>query len=198
MVNAAAAWELMRGRVGELEALDEVSQLLEWDQQTMMPSGGAHHRGKHLAAISGLHHSRMADPAVGEWLHALTDTTDPVQQSAVRNLRRRHERAIRVPVDLVQRIAEASNAGFGTWLEAKNKNDFSIFQPDLENMVLLRREEVACLGEAAHPYDHLLDTYDPGSTTAQLQPMFTRLSEVLAAVERPKGRLRIEVDPPRA
>jgi carboxypeptidase Taq len=170
----------MRGRVGELQALDEVAQLLEWDQQTMMPAGGAAHRGKHLAAISGLHHSRIADPAVGDWLSALTGTTDPVQTAAVRNLRRRHERAVRVPVDLVRRLAEASNAGFGTWLQAKASDDFSIFQPSLETLVELRREEVAHLGEAAHPYDHLLDLFDPGSTTAELQPMFARLSTALA------------------
>ncbi len=180
-MNTTTAWELMQGRVGELEALDEVAQLLEWDQQTMMPTGGAPHRGKHLAAISGLHHTRMADQAVADWLTALAETSDPVQKSACRNLRRRHERATRVPVELVRKLAEASNAGFGTWLEAKTNNDFSIFQPSLETLVALRREEVAHLGEADHPYDHLLDTYDPGSTTAELQPMFARLREELSA-----------------
>ncbi len=93
MADAAAAWELMRGRVGELEALDEVAQLLEWDQQTMMPAGGASHRGKHLAAISGLQHARVAEPVVGEWLGTLSDSSDPVHQAAVRNLRRLHELA---------------------------------------------------------------------------------------------------------
>ncbi len=160
MADMSATWEQVKGRVGELKALDEVAQLLEWDQQTMMPAGGASHRGQHLAAISGLQHSRIADPAVGEWLDVLTDTSDPVQTAAVRNLRRRHERAVRVPVDLVRRLAAASNAGFGTWLEAKSSNDFSIFEPSLQTLVDLRREEVAYLGDAAHPYDHLLDIFD--------------------------------------
>ena len=181
MADAAAAWELMRGRVGELEALDEVAQLLEWDQQTMMPAGGASHRGKHLAAISGLQHARVAEPVVGEWLGTLSDSSDPVHQAAVRNLRRLHERAVRVPVNLVQRIAEASNTGFVAWLEAKQSNDFSIFQPALETLLALRKEEVAHLGPADHPYDHLLDVYDPGSTTAELRPMFARLSEALSS-----------------
>jgi len=181
MATMATAWELMRGRVGELEALDEVAQLLEWDQQTMMPGGGAPHRGKHLATITGLQHSRIADPAVGEWLNTLAETADPVQQAAVRNLRRRHERAVQVPVDLVQRLAEASNTGFGAWLDAKGNDDFARFQPALQTLVELRREEISHLGEAEHPYDHLLDVYDPGSTTAQLRPMFSRLSDALSA-----------------
>jgi len=189
MANATTAWELMKGRVGELRALDEVAQLLEWDQQTMMPSGGASHRGKHLAAITGLQHSRIADTEVADWLNSLAETADPVQQAAVRNLRRRHKRAVKVPVDLVRRIAEASNAGFGTWLSAKSENDFSIFQASLETLVALRREEVAHLGAAEHPYDHLLDVYDPGSTTADLKPMFARLSEALSAFIREVGEL---------
>lgn len=189
MADMSATWEQVKGRVGELKALDEVAQLLEWDQQTMMPAGGAPHRGQHLAAISGLQHSRIADPEVGEWLDVLTDTADPVQSAAVRNLRRRHERAVRVPVDLVRRLAAASNAGFGTWLEAKSNDDFSIFEPSLQTLVDLRREEVAHLGEADHPYDHLLDIFDPGSTTAELQPMFARLRTELATFIREVSEL---------
>jgi carboxypeptidase Taq len=189
VANTEAAWAQIKGRVGELEALDEVAQLLEWDQQTMMPSGGAPHRGKHLATISGLQHSRLADPSVSDWLDTLSGTEDPDQLAAARNLRRRHDRAVRVPVSLVQRLAEASNEGFGTWLQAKAADDFSIFEPSLVKLVALRREEVAHLGPAAHPYDHLLDLFDPGSTTAQLQPMFARLSHELADFIQQVGAL---------
>ncbi len=187
MADAAAAWKQLKCRVGELEALNEVAQLLEWDQQTMMPAGGASHRGKHLAAIAGLQHTRLADLAVGGWLDTLGDSVDPVQRAAVRNLRRHHDRAVRVPVELVQRIAEASNTGFGAWLHAKASDDFSTFQPALETLLALRQEEIAHLGETEHPYDHLLDVYDPGSTTAELRPMFARLSKALAEFIREVG-----------
>jgi len=180
MTQTDSAWISLKDRITELEALGGVVQLLEWDQQTMMPSGGAPHRGLQLATITGLMHDKLSDPAVGEWLSDLNDTTDPICKAAVRNIRRDHSRAVKVPTRLVAEIAAASNAGFGDWMKAREANDFTPFQPALERLVELRREEISHLGTAENPYDHLLDQYDPGSTTAQLKPMFARLRQELA------------------
>ena len=128
----------------------------------------------------GLMHDKLSDPAVGQWVADLGDTTDPICKAAVRNIGRDHDRAVKVPTRLVAEIAAASNAGFGDWMKAREANDFGPFQAALERLVELRREEISHLGAAENPYDHLLDQYDPGSTTAQLQPMFARLRRELA------------------
>ena len=180
MTSTDAAWTALKDRITELEALGGVVQLLEWDQQTMMPSGGAPHRGIQLATITGLMHDKLSDPAVGQWVADLGNTTDPICKAAVRNIGRDHDRAVKVPTRLVAEIAAASNAGFGDWMKAREANDFGPFQAALERLVELRREEISHLGAAENPYDHLLDQYDPGSTTAQLQPMFARLRRELA------------------
>ena len=161
MTQTDSAWISLKDRITELEALGGVVQLLEWDQQTMMPSGGAPHRGLQLATITGLMHDKLSDPAVGEWLSDLNDTTDPICKAAVRNIRRDHSRAVKVPTRLVAEIAAASNAGFGDWMKAREANDFTPFQPALERLVELRREEISHLGTAENPYDHLLDQYGP-------------------------------------
>ncbi len=180
MASTDTAWASLTGRVAELEALGGVVQLLEWDQQTMMPSGGGPHRGAQLSTLTGLMHDRLSDPAVGQWLGALANDQDPVRAAAVRNVRRDHERAVKVPTRLVAEIAAASNSGFAAWMTAREANDFAPFHDALEHLVRLRREEIAALGPADHPYDHLLDQYDPGSTTEQLVPMFARLRSELA------------------
>ena len=136
MSRTDSAWASLKDRITELEALGGVVQLLEWDQQTMMPSGGAPHRGLQLATITGLMHDKLSDPAVGEWLSVLTDTTDPICKAAVRNVGRDHSRAVKVPTRLVAEIAAASNAGFGDWMKAREANDFTPFQPALERLVL--------------------------------------------------------------
>jgi carboxypeptidase Taq len=181
MTSTDTAWTSLKGRIAELEALGGVVQLLEWDQQTMMPAGGAPHRGTQLATLTGMMHDKLSDPAVGEWLADLSGTTDPICKAAVRNVGRDHSRAVKVPTRLVAEIAAASNAGFGDWMKAREANDFAPFQAALERLVDLRREEISHLGEAENPYDHLLDQYDPGSTTAQLKPMFARLRTELAS-----------------
>jgi carboxypeptidase Taq len=174
-------WNAFTGRVAELEALGGVVQLLEWDQQTMMPAGGSAHRGTQLSTITGMMHDRLADPQLGGWLSELADQSDPVRVAAVRNVRRDHERATKIPTRLVSEIAQASNDGFGAWMTAREADDFAPFQASLERLVDLRKQEIACLGDGDHPYDCLLDQYDPGSTTAQLEPMFARLRSELSA-----------------
>ena len=174
------AWNAFTDRVTELENLGGVIQLLEWDQQTMMPSGGASHRGTQLATLMGLMHDRLADPDVGDWIDQLQGEQDPVRAAAVRNLRRNHQRATKVPRQLVAELAQASNDGFGAWMQAREANDFAPFQPALTRLVELRKQEIACLNEGEDPYDCLLDQYDPGSKTADLQPMFSRLRSELS------------------
>ena len=75
MASVDTAWESLKGRLTELEALGGVVQLLEWDQQTMMPKGGGSQRGAQLSTLTGIMHDRLADPQVGSWLAALCDET---------------------------------------------------------------------------------------------------------------------------
>ena len=191
MTARDTAWTSLKGRIAELEALDGVIGLLEWDQQTMMPAGGAPHRGMQLSTLSGLKHDKLADPRVGEWLAALKGEDDPIHKAAVRNIGREHGRAVMVPSRLVAEIATASNTGFVAWMAAREANDFAPFREALAHIVALRREEIDHQGSAENPYDHLLEQYDPGSTTAQLTPIFTRLrtelSTFLDSVSAAKG-----------
>jgi carboxypeptidase Taq len=176
MTTVQAHWEKIQERVRELSTLGQVAQLLEWDQGTMMPTAGDGLRGAHLSVLSGLIHERLTDPALGDWLDAMTGQLDPVKTASVQKLRRRHTRATKIPTALVRDLTSAANDGFGAWLKAKEADDFRLFQPHLERLVDLRLEEVAHLGPAAHPYDHLLEDYDPGARTAELRPLFKRLS----------------------
>ncbi|MDP6934972.1 MAG: carboxypeptidase M32, partial [Myxococcota bacterium] len=174
-----AAWARLQTRWTELEALRGVLSLLEWDHQTMMPSQGSPARGLQLSVMSAMVHDRVTDPQVGEDLDLLESSTDPMRQASARLLRRDHERAVKVPRDLVQALARARNDGFVAWERAREAADFSLFEPALKELVGLCREQVSCLGPSEHPYDLLLDEYDPGITTAQLRPLFERLRDAL-------------------
>ena len=151
----------------------------------MMPSGGAPHRGT-VATITGLMHDKLSDPAVGQWVADPGDTTDPICKAAVRNIGRDRSRreGTHAPRGRDRRRQQCRIRRLDEGEEAMT----SVFQAALERLVELRRE-ISHLGEAENPYDHLLDQYDPGSTTAQLQPMFARLRRELAGfLDDVKGR----------
>ena len=154
--------------------------MLEWDQQTYMPSEGGAPRGGHSEVLSRLQHERWTAPEVGGWLGALPEAgSDEVQQAAVRNARRRYERSTRLPARLVGELALARAEGFSAWIKAKEADDFEPFAAPLQRLIDLVREQAERLGAAAHPYDALLEEYDPGATVAELSPMFERLASEL-------------------
>lgn len=186
------AWNSLSHRISEIESLHQATSLLSWDQQTMMPAGGAAGRARQMSTLTAISHERTVADEVQDWLETLeasSDALSPVQTAAVARFRRRSTRARRVPVDLVRALSKATSTGMGAWVQAKQANDFSLFRPALTEIVSLVRQTAACHEPLDHPYDALLGEFDPGSTVAELQPMFDRLgSELSAFVAATKDR----------
>ncbi|MFZ5481228.1 MAG: carboxypeptidase M32 [Myxococcota bacterium] len=174
------AWDELKARNEELDALGGAAAMLEWDQQCYLPPGAGAVRGHQSAVLGRIQHERFTDPRVGEWLHALdARELDEVRRASVRNLLRRWRRATCLPTELVEALTRARNEGFLAWCKAREADDFRLFEAPLQKLLDLTRETAHRYGWKDHPYDALLEDYDPGSTVAQLRPMFARLSTEL-------------------
>ena len=158
-------------RLGELTDLSHAGQLMAWDQQVMMPAAGGPARGEALATISRLHHDRLVAPELG----ALLDAAAAGEPQIARAVRRDHEVARRVPGELTSEMSLAGSEGYAAWLQARDDNDFATFEPALRRNIELARRYAACFPETEHPYDPLLDRYEPGTTSAQVSALFARL-----------------------
>jgi carboxypeptidase Taq len=171
-------------RLHELSDLGHAGQLLAWDQQVMMPPAGAPARGEALTTLQRLSHERLVDPQLG----TLLDAAGPEDAALVRVVRRDHDRARRVPTDLAAEMTRAGSEGLAAWLKAREDGDFGVFLPALERNVELARRFADCFPESAHPYDALLDQYEPGATSAAVSALFARLQEglvpLLSAIAR--------------
>jgi carboxypeptidase Taq len=93
----------------------------------------------------------------------------------IRVTSRNYDKARRVPPEFVAKQAVITSKAFEAWVEAKGKSDFSIFQPHLEKVVDLVKEYIAFFPPAVHPYDTLLDDFEPGMKTAEVQEIFDGL-----------------------
>ncbi len=166
--------ETLHDRLGELSDLGAAGALVGWDRETVMPPGGAEGHGEILATLERLAHERLADPGLGRLLEAAAQAGG--QDAAIaRVVRRDHDRATRIPAELTAEIARTTAAALPAWMEARRDADFARFRPHLERQVELARAVAACFPEAAHPYDALLEDYEPGATTAQLRTVFAQL-----------------------
>jgi len=158
-------------RLGELSDLRHAGHVLAWDQQVMMPPDGGPARGRALGALESLAHERLVAPELG----ALLDAEDGDDPQLVRTVRRDHDVARRIPGELAAEIARAGSEGYEVWLEAREANDFAVFEPALRRNVELARRYADCFAESEHPYDALLDRFEPGATAAEVSALFIRL-----------------------
>ncbi len=164
----------------EVADLGSAASLLGWDQQTYMPIGGGEARGHQLATIGKLAHQKATSDEVGKLLDDLKkefNGADPVSDDAamVRVAARDYDKAVRVPSEFISEQAIVTTKAFEAWAEARSKSDFSIFRPHLEKVVELVKKYVSFFPPGDHPYDTLLDDYEPGMKTAEVQAIFNGL-----------------------
>ncbi len=183
-------WNDVKETIRRMDALAGARSLLEWDQLCMMPRRGADGRGHQLAALAAVYHEMLGDPELGRLLDRLEDALDGcephealVQRGSLRNLRRERERAVRVPVQLVEALERARTRGHQAWLEAREAERFDLFRPALTELVGLVSEASACLVEPGdHPYDALMDAFEPGARAARIGPLLERLADELGVL----------------
>lgn len=168
--------------------LNAAAAVLGWDQETYMPDGAVAGRAEQLATLSSLiHHYSTNDEARSAAASAAAvDGMTDVQRRVAKVFIKDVERATKLPADLVEEQARVASYAQDAWKRAKEASDFEIYRPLLEKTVDLKRREAELLGPAAHPYDNLIDTFEPGMTVALLTPVFDQLrqgtQEILARI----------------
>ncbi|MGH2747546.1 MAG: carboxypeptidase M32 [Actinomycetota bacterium] len=170
-------WEQLLPRLDEMADLRHAATLMHWDQSTKMPPKGAHARARALSSIQAIMHDRLVDPEVGTLLGELEadDSIDTERAAHVRILRRDYDRATKVPRDLVREIAETEGLAYQAWIEAKPASDFSMLEPHLTKLVALKKEQADAIGYESERYDALLDDFEPGMKTAEVESLLTGL-----------------------
>lgn len=176
-----AAYARLKSRFARMAVVGEAGAVLHWDASAMMPPGGGAARGEQLAALAGLAHEILTAPAVTEDL-AAAEAEGAWDDANLSLMRRAHARAAALPTALVEETARANSACEKVWRSAKANADFTAVQPFLEEVVRLQRETASALSAALglHPYDALMDGYQPGVTAAEVEPVFTAYEAFLA------------------
>ena len=179
-MRADKAYDELVRRVREEGLLTTVEALLEWDEETYMPSGGVGNRSEQLALLAGLLHERGTDPRIGVLLGELEDRSlldDPLAPAAVnvRVLRHEYDRSVRVPKRLVEDVARTTALAQKAWAAARAASRFATFRAWLEKIIELKRAEAECVGYESEPYDALIEDYEPGLSSAVMARLFDAL-----------------------
>lgn len=168
----------------KLGDINQVSAALHWDTAVVMPPGGARARGYQLATLTSIHHAILADEGVGDLIaEAKADekSLDDWQKANLFEMGKTYSHTAAVPRKLAEELTREGLACEIQWREARRDNNFRILKPSLEKVVKLVREIAKIKSEAfgCLPYDALLDQYDRGRKSEQLDKIFGNLQEFL-------------------
>ncbi len=197
--HAATNLEALIAHLQETALLSSSNNLLDWDQETLMPSGGLEWRARQQALLARMVHERTASLERGDLIAAVEADkqamSDPASAALVREARRDHSKATKLPASLVEEMAKTSSLAKHEWAQARAASDFKRFAPWLEKLVALLRVQADCYGFArdGERWDALADLYEPGCTARAVASVFTPLrprlqglvAEIKAATKRP-------------
>ncbi|MEA3340486.1 MAG: carboxypeptidase M32, partial [Chloroflexota bacterium] len=177
----------LKTRLAEINDLESAAALLEWDQNTYMPSGGAPARARQTATLERLAHEKFTAAGIGKLLDDLrpyeeSAPYDSDEASLIRVTRRDYERALKVPPAFVAEFSDHRSASFQAWAEARPANDFAKVRPYLEKTLDLSRRLANFFPGYEHIADPLIDYADYGMKASTVRATFAELREQLMPI----------------
>lgn len=181
--------EELKRRLAEISDLELVTSLLNWDQSTYMPPGGAPARGRQMATLARLAQEKFTDPTLGRLLDDLQPAAEQLpydsdEASLVRVTRREYERLLKVPPAFMAEYVQHSASLYQVWTKARPANDFAAVLPGLQKSLDLSRRMADFYPGYTHIADPLIDLADYGMQTSTLQNLFADLRTQLVPIVR--------------
>jgi len=147
--------------------------MMEWDQQTFMPRGGAEARAEHVGLLSRMYHETLTSDELKRALElARSEAKSDDEIAMLRVVQRDIDQATKIPTALVEEKSKLASQAHESWVIARANNDFPSFAPLLARMFEIAKEEATHLGYKDHPYDALTDLYEEGATESYWRQMY--------------------------
>jgi carboxypeptidase Taq len=170
-----------------IATLNAIHSVLSWDQETYMPQEGIESRSMQLEILSSIVHKHKTSPTFKKALSKLIDIETgavkadlpPPIQAAAKEWRREFLKDTKIPNSFVKKFTKTTSSALHAWSVAKKKSSYKDFLPHLEKIVTLCKKKADILGFKDHPYDALLDLYEPEMTTSVLTELFGKLKSPL-------------------
>jgi len=174
--------QTLRTKLKDVSNLERAAEVLAWDQQVNMPSGGVAARAEQLATLQTLAHELFTRDEVGLLLEDLAGADWPAasdEAALIKVTRREYDHARKLTPELVAQMSRTFSLGQQVWEQAKHEANFAPFQGTLEKIVDLNIQVAEAYGYETCIYDALLDLFEPGMKTAQVNTVFDELKATL-------------------
>ena len=136
-------------------------------QDYVEPEDGIEYRTKVMSYLADKQYKLMSGQKFAAYVKFFKNNkrNDRITDAMVKRICRNSEFVSKVPEEEYGRYIELVAVSEQVWAEAKNKNDFQIFRPYLEEIFDTFRKFASYWSDGGNPYDALLNYYEEGLTT---------------------------------
>ena len=170
-----------------LHHFSHLQSIAGWDRAAMMPPKGNAARASAMAEMDGLMHQLRTDPRLVELLERAEDENlDDSARANLREIRREWRASNALPQALVEAASLASARCEHAWRTQRPANDWAGLLENFRDVLRLGREAAKRLADASGLglYDALMDQYEPGMTSAEVDRVFGDLQQWLPGLVR--------------
>ncbi len=187
-----SSYKKLMEKAKNLFILQSAAAIVHWDMETKMPPKAIKLRSLQLAMLSRIGHKMSTDPEIGGLLedimkHPEYERLNAVQKRNMYLIKKHYDEQTKLPEELVVEIARQEAIAVDAWKKAKAAKNFSMFKPELEKIVELKKKAAEILmevKETATPYDALIDIFEPKMTAETISKVFDELKEDLVSLLR--------------
>ncbi|HYH05115.1 MAG TPA: carboxypeptidase M32 [Bacillota bacterium] len=156
--------------------------ILYWDSRTNTPKKGQERESEVIGFLSTQVYQLTVSADMDQFLDVLSKdehlrALDPATAKSVREYRKENERMKKIPPEMYEEYVVLTAKAESIWEDAKKNNDFKLFELYLTKIVDFNRKFAKLWGYQEHPYDALLDPYEPGMTVDILDKLFADLRQ---------------------
>ncbi|WP_133011044.1 carboxypeptidase M32 [Marinomonas flavescens] len=171
-----SAYNQLTSHYQTIHHFNHAQAMLGWDAAANMPAGGNEARSSAMAELSVHVHRLSTQPQLEEWFaKAAQESLTFEQDASLREMKRQWQQAALLPEALVQAQSMAGSKCEHAWRSQRQENDWTGFEKNWQEVVALSREEAQIRGDALGltPYDAMLDKFEPGTSSASLDVLFS-------------------------
>ncbi|MGL6115133.1 MAG: carboxypeptidase M32 [Cetobacterium sp.] len=182
--------ERFRELIKEKKLLDSTLAILHWDLETEAPKAGQELLSQMIGNISLKSYEISTSPElieIVEFLREMKNELTPVEKKEIEDFYEEMEKLRKIPAEDYKAYTELTAKAQGIWAEAKDKNDYKIFENYLEQIFDYNRIFANYREPEKDPYDVILNDYEKGMNVEKLDEFFRELRrEIVPLLEKIK------------
>lgn len=171
-----------KAHLAKMAAYSHASSILYYDVETVMPDLGKNEYGKTIAFLSEQRYKLSTSEDLKTYVEEILAHKDEVDFVTIREaeeLQENFEKMSKIPMEDYVAYTTAVNNSQIAWHEAKEKSDYSIFEPHLAELLDYTVKFAKMTNPKLSTYNAQLDNYEKGLNTELLDAFFADIRQTI-------------------